>query len=263
MIISRIIRKTDKNWAIFTALFLILTALLIARLIPPQGNELFVSAFFVLFSWDMVNAMVGGAIDQAVESAEKRITEKWKANTQEEYLKKQNLEFQAWVTSNNVRRSYSLLQNDSDLEITKKNALIREDIVNVFTKKEHQLTLKAISLKACMDVLNKKNLTDEQKKQDSELTIFRKDIYIYLQAWLMISIKYDREMESELIKQSHPSEEDPKKQDYLNALKLIKDNLLTEDSKLASSFQEKYKHEAITIIKSYLNKLIERIKKEP
>jgi ABC-type xylose transport system permease subunit len=124
MIVSRLSRKPDKNWAVFTALFLIFISFVIASLLPSlkgtQNLELIFTSLFVLISWDMVNAMVGGAIDQAVESANQQNIDNLKANTQEEYLKKQDAEFQAWVSSKYVRSSYSLLQNDRDLEISKK-----------------------------------------------------------------------------------------------------------------------------------------------
>ncbi|MBG1242569.1 hypothetical protein [Nostoc sp. NZL] len=270
MILSRITIKTDKNWAIFTALFLIFIAFVIARLLPlliPQEAkylEFIINGFFVLFSWDMVNAMVGGAIDQAVESANQQNIDNLKAKTPEESHKKQDLEFMAWVTSKNIKGRNSLLQNDNELEIIKTKALIRDEIVNVLTKNQDNL-LTSIATKASRYTLNKEKLTHEEQLKDidlHELEIFRQDIFIYLKAWLVISIKYDREMQSELIKQSHPSEESPKKQDYLKALRYIKDNLMERDT-VAQYFQEKYKHEAREIIKFYLNRLIERIKKEP
>ena len=72
MVLSRVHPKVSKDQVVFTALFLIFLALILARilpsLVPQQGPvlEFVVGGFFLFFSYNMVNILVGGAIDKAI-----------------------------------------------------------------------------------------------------------------------------------------------------------------------------------------------------
>jgi len=63
--------KASKDWAVFIAVVLVFFALVLARVLPlvlPKDTpalELLANAFFMIFSWDILNALIGGAIDTA------------------------------------------------------------------------------------------------------------------------------------------------------------------------------------------------------
>lgn len=263
MVLSRVHPKVSKDQVVFTALFLIFLALILARilpsLVPQQGPvlEFVVGGFFLFFSYNMVNILVGGAIDKAINEG---IQKHQQENSFDEIVENQNLEFYALIPSAGRMGIPSLTKFYSNQELDKigKEALVRDAILKGLGADDKLLQL--IALRACQKVLHKEKATDDEINSDDDLKVFCLDIYIYLKAWLMLSIKYRREMPVENIKQSYPSEKSPDRWAYIQAITEVKDKFIDRPNVIKSIDTEEYREPASEIIKKYLSYLIDELR---
>ena len=74
----------------------------------------------------------------------------------------------------------------------------------------------------------------------------------------MLSIKNDREMDINKIKQRFPRESSPNIKAYRKALRLIKNELI-DKPQVDNCLEEKYRIKAKEIIKDYLSRLIKEL----
>jgi|GEM_PF-2007795 len=198
--------------------------------------------------------MFSHAIDAAIEEGIQQYP------PDREILAKQELEFYALLPLDLRRGNSSILRlrDDIDLENVQSNALARELILRVLGG-ENDL-LNAIAGRACCRELRIDFATafDEEIQQNDTLNIFYDDIYIYLKAWLMQSIKYDSEMPVADIKQRYPNEIRPDKQAYIRVLLDIQSYWIYRPY-VQQRLESDYKTHANEIIHNYLDKLIEQI----
>jgi hypothetical protein len=106
--------------------------------------------------------------------------------------------------------------------------------------------LRKIALIVTRDVFN------QPKEFSNEQNFFRNDIYIYLKAWLMLSIYHEYEMPVESIKQSYPNIDY-----YVKALKAIDEPI---KDLVLPSLDEKHQESAFQILQDYRDHLIDLIK---
>ena len=120
----------------------------------------------------------------------------------------------------------------------------------------------AVALRACLKSLGREKDSDYDIDNDDALKIFQRDIYIYLKAWLMLSIRHRRGMPVEEIKRRYPTPISPDKYAYVRALRYVRDYLI-DSQKLNEYLQHVYRDRARKIIKEYLTDLIEGLEKMP
>lgn len=274
MILSKFFPHPRKRGAVFTTILLIGLALLIGislSLIPyilaalnvPEDKRKIVDSFlpvlipvtFVIFSWDMVNDIVGGAITTESRNLADEEIEKYKEKCSSERSKdRQVKEFLAIIPQDNrFGEEFTLSIEDYDnFKDIKRKFLVRDSIFRSLFFKE--LLLKGIALESCRRVLGMNGCSNEELRNDHHLQVFREDIYIYLQAWLLLSIRNGRMMEIGLIKQRYPSEELPDRYAYTKAIEIIRDSLI-DDPVLEDHLEKEYLEDAIKALKYYLDHL--------
>lgn len=269
MLLSRVLPKSqDPDLARTQAVFITLGLIVLALVVPfwlssffPDGTpdttkNLITGAVVLLISWDMVNDIVGAAISAAKE---KGIEDYLKNSSSEGIREKQDLEFYAMLPIDSRRGSLSLerVHEEQEFKRIKRNVLARDLIVRTLGNDDE--LLQAIALRACLKELKMENASNDEIKANTDLTIFQKDIYIYLKAWLMQSIKYDRVMPISDIKQRHPSESNSDKLAYINVLTSIKDKWMKRPL-IQDCLSEQYREEANVIIDDYMGRLITEIR---
>lgn len=257
---DRVRFRVRKIHAVFTASFLVFIALLLARVLPtlvPQDKpvlELLVSGFFLLFSFSMVNALVSEAIEDA---ANEKHNEYLKTESSEGIRTWQELEYYSAIPFESRRRSTKLMgvQGSHTLEDIETESRIRDTIVCGLA---NELILKRMALKACAVALGRE---DDQAylEGDRRFGRFREDVYIYLRAWLIMSIKYKREMPLELIQQGFPDETSPDKYAYIRAIRYIRETSI-DKSGVEECLNANYRGAAKVILRQELDKLIRALK---
>ncbi|BAU13043.1 hypothetical protein LEP3755_35790 [Leptolyngbya sp. NIES-3755] len=268
MVLSRVrYRKrlrTSKEWAVATTLFLIFAAFVLSRWLSKtfendSGLELVYAGLMLAFSWDMVHALVVGAIEDAKD---KELKERDKTQTSEGVLERQNWEYYALIEKNVPLRfdfkrgnpSLKLWSDSSHLELLE-DSLAHDEIGRALGDEDE--LLQNIALRACLEALGKQDASNEEIK-NMRLELFCQDIYVYLKAWLMISIRNRREMPFCEIRQRYPNEASPKKEYYVKAIRYVRNHLVDRPS-VANLLREEHRERAKKILKDYLSKLIARI----
>lgn len=276
MIFSKILPKSQnpdlaKTYAVFTVLFLIFTAFIVALFLAfalpllvshsidkdaPESTKLAInvvstlvtSGLLAFISWDMVNEMIGSAIQAAVKEI---IVDYQSRHTSEAILNRQNLEYSSAVShiSKQEINLLSQIVEKSPHQILHRR-FAREAVIRGLAYDDKFLL--GIALSA-----SRKAIYTEKDK--NKLGLFRKNIYVYLKIWLMFSIGNDRDMPIEIIKQQYPSEQKPDRKAYERALKEIKDRLI-KHPEVVKRLDSTYQEEAIKILEEYLVKLIEGLK---
>jgi len=262
--------RAGKEWAVGTTLLLIFTAFVLARWLSktfPDGSglELIYAALMLFFSWDMVNALVTGAIDAAKD---KEIQEYEKTQTSQGILERQNLEYYALVEyhlplpSNSRRHNIVLSKSlpDPSLEAVLLNSFAHDTILRGLENNDELLV--DVALRACLEALSKENASNEEIKRNESLKLFRQDIYVYLRVWMMFSIKNRREMPVRGIKHRYPNESSPDKYAYIRAIKYIRDHLIDRPN-VSNLLKEEYRERSKEILKDYLTKLITGLENYP
>lgn len=269
MLLSKVLPKSqDPDLAKTQAVFITLGLIVLALALPfwlsnsfPDGTpdsikNLISGAVVLLISWDMVNDIVGTAISAATK---KSIEDYLKDNSSESIREKQDLEFYAMlpIDSRRGNLSFERIHKEQELKMIERNVIARNLIViNLGNNDE---LLKMIALRACLKELKMDNYSENQIQDNCDFNIFQRDIYIYLKAWLIQSIKYDRMMPIGDIKQRYVSESNPHKSAYINVLTSIK-NKWIKRPKVQNCFSDEYREEVNVIIDDYMERLITEIR---
>ena len=224
---------------------------------PPKVLEIavnvcitiIVSLIFVRFSWDEVNSTVRIAIDTAIDEYEK-------ARSLDENIKRQHQEFLSTIpTSSRSGIDNKLnLAFDESLNRALRRRIARDLVIRAIAYNEDLLGF--IALEASAKTLNRINLNNLEVEEDTELNLFRQDIYIYLKAWVVCSIANDNEMPVSFVKQRC----DSKNELYEKAILYIKEYCIKEQDVIGEleRFDPELKHveDAISLMDEYLMKLI-------
>lgn len=262
-------RSTDPNVAktdaVFTVLALIWLAYVIAfiialggpvvlsKILPSDATEstknyvnlmivLITTAFFALFSWDMVNDKVRSAIKADVAVKEL-------ANSEKEYLKRQDLEFQS-VTGVGIYEINPI--SNYELDKSFKARMARDTIIKGL---EHNDDLfKRISIEATIEALDAYHISQAEVSQYNDIAVFRQDVFIYLKSWLMQSIMNGRYMNVSVVKQRYPDKEAA----YVKALTHVR-NILIKKRQVVEKLQPQYREDSIKMLEEYLDYLIKSL----
>jgi len=257
---NRVPFQVRKDHAVFTALFLIFLALLLSRVMPllvPQEKpilELVVGGFFLTFSYSMVNALVGGAIDFAAEEKQRDFLDK---QSPDSIHTLQELEYYSVIPPEHRKQAGKLLSVQTQtLEDIEQDSRVRDTIVCGLANED---VLRRIAVKACAVALRKE---DDRAYLETDLRFarFRQDIYIYLRAWLIMSIKYKREMSIDLIQQGFPDENSPDKYAYIRAIRYIREKSINK-LRVEECLKAEHIESAKVILRQELDKLIETLHK--
>ena len=233
-------------------------------------------AFASLLSWDMIDSFIGEAIDFQVKEKVREVREGYELNTQPSKIQQnQELEFLAMVPQNSRKSSeaYRLPTQWDDLAQCRENIISREAAVrglDVLTREailqglnDDQDPLRKLALVGAMKALkiNPKKLNYDKfgnLENNQELKTLREDIYVYLKAWLMFTIKFGRHMDASKIRQRHP-----KSKTYIKALTHIRKNAIYSDgvaNNIRKYIDDKhYVNKAISVLNHYLGDLIEQL----
>ena len=216
---------------------------------------------FTLFCWDMVNDRVRSAIKADVEVKERSLEEDFKLkkeelevyrreNSEKEYFKRQNLEFQA-VTGANIYHLNPSLDKISDQAF--RTRMARDTIIKGLAYDDE--ILRKLAIEASKKALNKSSVSGNEANKDKNLTIFRQDIFIYLKSWLMFSVTNGREMDVSVVKQRCRG----KSIQYIEALSYIRETLIKK-RQVVEKLESPYKNESIQMLEEYLDKLIKSLR---
>ncbi|MBD2169430.1 hypothetical protein H6G04_34280 [Calothrix membranacea FACHB-236] len=265
-------RTSAQDRAVSTTLGLIFYAFLLAFVIsfilqkilsllsdhpvkPPEILINFLISFALIgfsawFSWDRINSTVTSAIQEAAQDEKENIENELKGirrKIEQEYccaipLNIRNTEFQQ---VGNVPYDFCARRVARDAVI--KFLADNDDLLKIIANAGIHLALTQ---------LGQKNIT----KIDNEL--FIDDIYAYLKAWLMFSIRYERNMPVEYIKQRYPQGKIPDKEAYVIALEKIKNQVIFDDLEayLDKRLNTTQKSMAFQIIDESMTELIAELK---
>jgi hypothetical protein len=237
MILSRVLPQAKdpdlaKNFAVFTTLGLILLGFAFPYLMtwlfslfpedtPEWAKGLVVAAGALWFCWDMTDAMVSSAIKAATNQ---EISNYEEQNPDlAKIINTQRLEFCCFIPTTSRAKS-------SVVEKMAEGAVV--------------LTLAQLG----------QNTTSPQDFRN-----FLNDIYAYLRAWLMLSIKYDSPMPVKYIKQRYPNEYRPNNAAYIRAIENIINML--EIPEVMECLDPRHRKSAISVAKEYLGTLINLLDK--
>jgi hypothetical protein len=280
MLISKLIRRVKKKVAKYEAVGMIIVFIILAViagyfLAQEIAKEKIFEAVLTIaiggfFSWDMINFVVGTAIDTESQlQAEKRIEDYKSTSTQQKIIEKQNLEFLATIPTSNRKGedSYSLPGRHDTWEDVRQKIVIREATVrglDILTREailrglnNEDDPLRGMALAGAGHALKR---SYQEIQQDSDLKIFFQDIYVYLKAWLMLSIKHDREMDFKKIRQRYPKSDSPNVRAYIKALQYIR-RYSIDSTVMERYITNEYIANSRQILKQYLKTLIEQLEK--
>ncbi|MEP0915388.1 hypothetical protein NC981_01035 [Leptolyngbya sp. DQ-M1] len=255
------ITEDQAVWIVLILIWGSATGTLLLSKAFPDSSFTATAIIFALFgaplSFDMVNALVKGAIERAKDEG----IQKYKATqTSEGILEQQDIEYYAVILP--AHRNYSSarlsIRDESLLEQIKNDALASDEVVRRLGDEDELLV--GLANWACRKELGMDKASREEIRANQDLERFRKDVFMYLKAWLMLSIKYRREMRVEDIKQRYPNEAEPNKYAYLRVLRYIRDYLI-DHSEISGRLEEKHRERGKQLLKDYLTKLIQRLEK--
>lgn len=212
--------------------------------------------------------MVGSAIDAAVEDKIENEIKPYrdelenyrKIYSMEAVVSRQNQEFYAVIPGYSRRRGGDYLEVDGEpLHKAWQRRVGRDAVIRGLAYDEELLSDIAIS--ASKRALGRIGISKEVAMQDINLQLFRQDIFVYLKAWLMLSISNEREMPVNEIKLRYPDEQRPDISSYIDALTDIKERLIKHEE-VVSVFDLNYREEAIDLLDEYLGKLISALEEK-
>jgi hypothetical protein len=220
---------------------------------PNLAATAIVFGFFLApFSIDMVNALVKGAIEHA---RDQEILKYKKTQSSDGILEQQDTEYYAMIPPS--YRSHHLVRlrihDESALEKIKNDALACDEIIKQLGDQDELLS--GLANWACRKELGMDTASRSEIHSNQNLERFRKDIFIYLKAWLMLSVKYRREMRIEDIRRRYLNEALPHKDSYLRVLRYIRDYSI-DHPELSERLEDRHRERAKQILKDYLTKLI-------
>lgn len=298
-----------KNTAVLMSLILIFAAFLISsflafglpvvlpRILPENASEsteltvqvltsLITGGLFLFVSWDMVYGLVGSAISAAAEkefheriqphledikACRKDLDECRENLSTERIVRRQNEEFYATIPSSSRNNGGLLIRifsaEEDSLNQVQRRRIARDLITAGFAYNDNLLLDMALS--ASKRALNKEGLTEAEGVIDTDLEIFRQDIYAYLKAWLMLSISNECKMEVAVIKQRYPNEHSPDIEAYINAITDVKERLIRHPEvvkclkprhpEMASYYTPECKETALQLEEQYLGILLDEL----
>lgn len=288
-LISKFLPKSEdpdfaKNQAVFTAIFLIgggcMSILLLYFVLPEwlsnnlpnsmsADSKKNVIAFapilltlaLILFSYDMINAIIVSAIkadvnlckknlESTILSLEKEFEEYKKARDGNEEIINQELEFRRSITMAMTRKNG---YTDQPMSQSFRKRFVRDAIIRGLAHNDD--LLEKIALISTKAALNMGGIDGKIATQDEDSTFFYQDIFIYLKAWLMHSISNDRVMDIGTIQQQCPN----KTIEYISALDHIRQTLI-RSNKVMRCIEDEYQSEAVQLLDLYLDKLIIQLK---
>lgn len=283
-LISRFLPKSEdpdlaKNQAVFTAIFLIFGGCMIIPLLyfvlpewlsnnlpnsmSPESKKniiafapILLTLACILFSYDMINAMIVSAIKADVNlskrsmeldilSLEEEFEEYKKKIAGNEEVKNQELEFRLYYNSLMRRKDEYI---DQPMSQSFRKRFVRDAIIRGLAHNDNLLEeIAIISTKAALNM-------GKIAPQDENSIFFCHDIFIYLKAWLMHSISNDRIMDTGTIQQQCPN----KTIEYISALNHIRQTLI-RSNKVMRCIEDEYQSEAVQLLDLYLGKLISQL----
>ncbi|MBH8552688.1 hypothetical protein I8751_09950 [Nostocaceae cyanobacterium CENA357] len=266
-------RTSAQDRAVSTTLGLIFLAFLVAFFISFilqnllslvseksfKSTELYINfliafgtlGFSLWFSRETVKEIVVNAIKEAADDDNKTMKdqlETMRLKIEQEYC---------CAIPLNIRSTYSqkvdILYSDICVERAARDGVIKA------LADEDEL-LKDIALTGTQLALNELK-RDDVSLPDTE--VFRDDIYAYLKAWLMFSIRYERNMPVEYIKQRYPQRLIPDNNAYVVALENIQNKVIVIqlEKHLDKRLNTTQKQLAVQITLQSLSKLINQLKK--
>ena len=268
MILSRVLPQAKdpdlaKNFAVLTTLSLIALGFAFPHLVtwlfslfpqdtPDLVKGLVVGGGAILFCWDMTDSMVGSAIKAA--------TNQEIGNYEDEnpdlakIVNRQRLEYSCVIPK--VSRSKSSVTDSNPSPTLCERCEGRDAITRGLAYNER--VLKKIAEGAVALTLTQLGRNKTTSQQD--FNNFLNDIYAYLRAWLMLSIKYDRPMPVKYIKQRYLKENKPDKIAYVKAIENIINSLI-ESPLVIECLDYRYQKAAVMISKEYLVTLVKLLRK--
>ncbi|MGK7925990.1 MAG: hypothetical protein AB4290_12225 [Spirulina sp.] len=220
-----------------------------------------VTLFCGLFSWQAVTGIIENCMDTAIEEGIRQ-----KNNNIIKLRTQQDLEFMSEIDPD------LLCQDRIDLSISREElreyqykAILRkisiEGLAHETDPDNDKLNLLALFL--ARKVLRGYDL------QGFEITTLRHDLFIYLKAWLMYSILFEREMRAELIRRRYPDPDHPNYQIYIQSFIYLRNSI--KEPKILSllGFEENIQEENVQekrtmiqkVFENYIDKLIEQLRK--
>lgn len=236
-------------------------------------------SFASLLSWDMIDSLISEAIDFQVKEKVREVREGYDQDIQPHQIQAhQEMEYLAMVPQNSRRSSeaYRLPTQWDNLAEYREKFISREAAVrglDVLTREailqglnDEQDPLRKLALLGAIKALkiNKKKLTYDQSgnlEGNAELKTLREDLYVYLKAWLMFTIKFGRKMDASKIRQRHPNPNS-----YVKALNHIRKNAIHSDG-VANNIRkyiddDYYVKKAVSVLDCYLSILITQLKEK-
>lgn len=287
-LISRFLPKSEdpdlaKNQAVFTAIFLIFGGCMIIPLLyfvlpewlsnnlpnsmSPDSKKniiafapILLTLACILFSYDMINAMIVSAIKADVNlskrsmeldilSLEEEFEEYKKKIAGNEEVKNQELEFRLYYNSLMRRKDEYI---DQPMSQSFRKRFVRDAIIRGLAHNDDLLDkIATIATKAALNI---GGVDGEIAAKDERVIFFYHDIHIYLKAWLMHSISNDRIMDVTIIQQRCPNNTI----EYISALKHIRQILIRTDD-VMNCIEHEYRSEAVQLLGLYLDKLIAQL----
>jgi hypothetical protein len=219
---------------------------------PDWVKGLVVAGGALGFCWDMTDSMVGSAIkaatNQEIDNYEDENPDLAKI------VNRQRLEYCCVIPK--VSRSKSSVTDSNPSPTLCERCEGRDAITRGLAYNEKVLKKIAEgSVALTLTQLGRDTTTSPQDFKN-----FLNDIYAYLSAWLMLSIKYDRPMPVKYIKQRYPKETNPDKRAYEKAIENIISSMI-EIPEVIACLDPRHKISAVAISKEYLGTLIKLLKK--
>lgn len=240
--IRRFKKRVFKYEAVLSIFFMIglaaIAGFLIGRGMTEQSTLKEISSvvlgilFGAIISWDMVDSIIGEAIEFKLKEELRAAQKGYGINSRAvEVEEQQELEYISTVPQS-LRKGadiYSLPNQSDGLEEYKQDYISREaavrglDIltqeailqgldVNNGDEEDSRIKHDPLGIMALSGAIKALRIDKNRLKFDSrecleeheDLTILRADIYIYLKAWLMKTIKFGRPMKVDRIRQRYP-----------------------------------------------------------
>lgn len=214
-----------------------------------KGTEIFINFLLTFgflgcsFYWSREN--VNDAVTEAIDIAVNEIAEKEKKEIEAQHIKR--IQEYSCAIPMQVRSNKIELPLPSDVCI---NRIARDAVFKALA--DEDALLEEIASTGTLWALVQ---LDRDITKDYEL--FIDDIYAYLKAWLMFSIRYERKMPMEYIRQRYHKNKLPDLEAYRIAIEKIKDQIIVPilEEQLDKRLNANERDRAIQIVVDLLNDL--------
>ncbi len=228
-----------------------------AKSIVTIITSLLISLFFMWLSFERIKTTVGLAIDVAVE--QKLIKYKQQNPAIEQRLRTQLQEYSCAIPPSH--RSELSIQTGSPNMIICNKRIGRDAVIRSLSYNDE--LLQGIAYTAVAQTLSRTNRNQLVHLTEETEQIFFQDIYVYLKAWLMMSITHGYPMQLGYIRQRYPSTHYPDRVAYIAALRIVKERTI-KSSRVTAQMNETLKdqyalNQALTLLDEYLATLITQL----